>query len=47
MGKNILGFLILFYLYYGLKVFSFYFLKNIVKVEFLQDKKFKVFGKEL
>lgn len=47
MGKNILGFLILFYLYYGFKVFWFHFFKNIVKVKFLKDKKFKIFGKEL
>ena len=47
MSKSILGFLVLIFLYYGIKVFGYYFLKNIVKIKFLQDKKFKVFGKEL
>lgn len=47
MSKSILGFVILIFLYYGVKVFSFCFFKNIVKVKFLQDKKFKIFGREI
>lgn len=33
--------------YYGFKILLFYFFKNVLKLKKMQDKKFRVFGKEL
>ena len=51
MAKHLLDLLfsifILLIFYYGFKIIIFYFLKNVLKLKKMQDKKFRVFGKEL
>lgn len=51
MAKYLLDLLfslyILFILYYGIKIFFFFIIKHILKLKFMQDRKFRVFGKEL
>lgn len=51
MAKHLIDLLfsifILMIFYYGFKIFIFYFLKNMLKLKKMQDKKFRVFGKEL
>ena len=51
MAKHLLDLLfsifILLVFYYGFKIFIFYFFKYGLKLKKMQDKKFRVFGKEL
>ena len=51
MAIKILSFiiscLVLFFFYYTIKMFVFWFLKHILKLKKMQDKKFRVFGEEL
>lgn len=45
---NIIGScLILFFFYYAIKLFIFWFLKKVLKLKKMKDRKFKVFGEEL
>lgn len=51
MAKHLLDLLfsifIILIFYYGFKIIIFYFFKNVIKLKKMQDKKFRVFGKEL
>ena len=45
---NVIGsVLILIFFYYTIKMFIFWFLKKVLKLKKMQDKKFRVFGEEL
>ena len=51
MAKHLLDLLfsifIILVFYYGIKIIIFYFFKYVLKFKKMQDKKFRVFGKEL
>ena len=39
--------LVIFFFYYAVKLFVFWLLKKVLKLKFMKDKKFKIFGEEI